>query len=79
MDRGVLIGGGLICTSFLVAVLLNDSARESDACGPDTEMSPSIAHESECPPDASAQPKRTNARARDLRSNGSRRGGSHCP
>jgi hypothetical protein len=28
MDRGVFIGGGLICASFLVAVLLNESPRE---------------------------------------------------
>lgn len=29
MDRGVFIGGGLICASFLLAVLLNESARET--------------------------------------------------
>lgn len=29
MDRGVFIGGGLICASFLLAVLLNDSARDT--------------------------------------------------
>lgn len=28
MDRGVFIGGGLICASFLLAVLLNEGARE---------------------------------------------------
>lgn len=28
MDRGVFIGGGLICASFLLAVLLNESARQ---------------------------------------------------
>jgi hypothetical protein len=28
MDRGVIVGGGLIAASFLVAVLLNRSARE---------------------------------------------------
>ena len=28
MDRGVFIGGGLICASFLLAVLLNEVARE---------------------------------------------------
>ena len=28
MDRGVFIGGGLICASFLIAVLLNESAQE---------------------------------------------------
>lgn len=28
MDRGVFIGGGLICASFLLAVLLNEAARE---------------------------------------------------
>jgi hypothetical protein len=31
MDRGVIVGGGLIAASFLVAVLLNRSAREEDA------------------------------------------------
>ena len=29
MDRGVFIGGGLICASFLLAVLLNESARDT--------------------------------------------------
>jgi hypothetical protein len=28
MDRGVIVGGGLIAASFLVAVLLNGSAHE---------------------------------------------------
>jgi hypothetical protein len=28
MDRGVIVGGGLIAASFLVAVLLNRSANE---------------------------------------------------
>jgi len=28
MDRGVIVGGGLIAASFLVAVLLNRSAHE---------------------------------------------------
>lgn len=28
MDRGVFIGGGLICASFLLAVLLNESAHK---------------------------------------------------
>jgi len=28
MDRGVIVGGGLIAASFLVAVLLNRSAPE---------------------------------------------------
>ncbi|HKU13936.1 MAG TPA: hypothetical protein VJQ52_06045 [Steroidobacteraceae bacterium] len=28
MDRGVIVGGGLIAASFLVAVLLNSSERE---------------------------------------------------
>ena len=28
MDRGVIVGGGLIAASFLVAILLNRSARE---------------------------------------------------
>lgn len=28
MDRGVFIGGGLICASFLLAVLLNEAARK---------------------------------------------------
>jgi hypothetical protein len=31
MDRGVIVGGGLIAASFLVAVLLNRSAHEEDA------------------------------------------------
>jgi hypothetical protein len=31
MDRGVIVGGGLIAASFLVAVLLNRSAHEDDA------------------------------------------------
>ncbi len=31
MDRGVMVGGGLIAASFLVAVLLNRSAREEAA------------------------------------------------
>ena len=31
MDRGVIVGGGLIAASFLVAVLLNRSAREEPA------------------------------------------------
>ena len=31
MDRGVIVGGGLIAASFLVAVLLNRSAREEAA------------------------------------------------
>ncbi len=31
MDRGVIVGGGLIAASFLVAVLLNRSAREEGA------------------------------------------------
>jgi hypothetical protein len=28
MERGVIVGGGLMAASFLVAVLLNRSARE---------------------------------------------------
>ena len=28
MDRGVIVGGGLIAASFLVAILLNRSAQE---------------------------------------------------
>jgi hypothetical protein len=28
MDRGVIVGGGLIAASFLVAILLNRSAHE---------------------------------------------------
>jgi hypothetical protein len=28
MDRGVIVGGGLITASFLVAILLNRSAHE---------------------------------------------------
>lgn len=28
MERGVIVGGGLIAASFLVAVLLNRSARQ---------------------------------------------------
>jgi hypothetical protein len=28
MERGVIVGGGLITASFLVAILLNRSARE---------------------------------------------------
>jgi hypothetical protein len=31
MDRGVIVGGGLIAASFLVAILLNRSAHEEDA------------------------------------------------
>jgi hypothetical protein len=31
MDRGVVVGGALICASFLVAVWLNHSSRESDS------------------------------------------------
>jgi hypothetical protein len=31
MDRGVIVGGGLIAASFLVAVLLNRSAHEESA------------------------------------------------
>jgi hypothetical protein len=31
MDRGVIVGGGLIAASFLVAVLLNRSAHQEDA------------------------------------------------
>lgn len=31
MDRGVIVGGGLIAASFLVAVLLNRSALEEGA------------------------------------------------
>ena len=31
MDRGVIVGGGLIAASFLVAVLLNRSAHEENA------------------------------------------------
>jgi hypothetical protein len=31
MDRGVIVGGGLIAASFLVAVLLNRSAHEERA------------------------------------------------
>ncbi len=31
MDRGVIVGGGLIAASFLVAVLLNRSAHEEGA------------------------------------------------
>ncbi len=28
MDRGVFVGGGLICASFLLAVLFNEAARQ---------------------------------------------------
>lgn len=31
MDRGIIVGGGLIAASFLVAVLLNRSAHEEAA------------------------------------------------
>lgn len=31
MDRGVIVGGGLIAASFLVAALLNRSAHEEGA------------------------------------------------
>jgi hypothetical protein len=31
MERGVIVGGGLIAASFLVAVLLNRSAHEDGA------------------------------------------------
>jgi hypothetical protein len=31
MERGVIVGGGLIAASFLVAVLLNRSAHEESA------------------------------------------------
>lgn len=31
MDRGVIVGGGLIAASFLVAILLNRSANEEAA------------------------------------------------
>jgi hypothetical protein len=31
MDRGVIVGGGLIAASFLVAVLLNRSAHDEPA------------------------------------------------
>jgi hypothetical protein len=31
MDRGVIVGGGLIAASFLVAVLLNRSANDEAA------------------------------------------------
>jgi hypothetical protein len=31
MNRGVIVGGGLIAASFLVAVLLNRSAHEESA------------------------------------------------
>jgi len=31
MDRGVIVGGGLIAASFLVAVLLNRSAHQEVA------------------------------------------------
>jgi hypothetical protein len=39
MDRGVIVGGGLIAASFLVAVLLNRSAREENAL-PEAVRSP---------------------------------------
>lgn len=67
MDRGVFIGGGLICASFLLAVLLNESAREAPRmpepakttradpaaaeCHPTTDR----ALNSEAPPEAASQ------------------------
>lgn len=57
MDRGVFVGGGLIGTSFLMAVLLNDSAPERTS--EPVEVRAGI--EEECPPVSLALPEPTPA------------------
>jgi hypothetical protein len=58
MDRGVIVGGGLIAASFLVAVLLNRSANDEaiPAQAPRALPVPACEHVAKGPPGVSGLP-----------------------
>ena len=58
MDRGVIVGGGLIAASFLVAVLLNRSANNEapPAEAPRELPVPACEHVAKGPPGVSGLP-----------------------
>jgi hypothetical protein len=58
MDRGVIVGGGLIAASFLVAVLLNRSANNEapPAKAPRDLPVPACEHAVKGPPGVSGPP-----------------------
>jgi hypothetical protein len=58
MDRGVIVGGGLIAASFLVAVLLNRSANDEapPAEAPRELPVPACEHAVKGPPGVSGLP-----------------------
>ncbi len=57
MDRGVIVGGGLIAASFLVAVLLNRSANNEAAPAKPRELPvPACEHVAQSPPGVSGLP-----------------------
>jgi hypothetical protein len=58
MDRGVIVGGGLIAASFLVAVLLNRSANNEvlPAKAPREVPVPACEHVVKGPPGVSGPP-----------------------
>jgi hypothetical protein len=58
MDRGVIVGGGLIAASFLVAVLLNRSANDEapPAEAPRELPVPACEHAVKGPPGVSGMP-----------------------
>jgi hypothetical protein len=58
MDRGVVVGGGLIAASFLVAVLLNRSANNeaAPAQAPRELPAPACEHVAKGQPGVSALP-----------------------
>jgi len=59
MDRGVIVGGGLIAASFLVAVLLNRSAHEEGAPAEREPPASTCADPGQRPPARVAQPDST--------------------
>lgn len=60
MDRGVIVGGGLIAASFLVAVLLNRSANNEapPAKAPRELPVPACEHVVKDPPGVAESPDR---------------------